>query len=510
MKKFRNLVLSVAIIFACAFTLASCISSATTSISIAKMPKTTFTVNEEIAEDAVLVQLLITENKETKLVNLSYPDANGNVTVDVSGFEGTIQIKGFNLNAVGNYTAVVLYGSASSYFDYEVINPESGFSGGNGTVNNPYQITEAEQLKLIANDLDANYKLMNDIDLKEITEEDTVKGGYVDFFNVLIKGHFSGTLDGNGKKLYNISFDGNIFEYVNGGTLKNFDLYINGSFTLAQELYGEVLLSNVNTYGTAHYGNNYGVYTIYAGFEGDSNIKFEDCYNEVQIFSTTYCAGYVGFVGDLTQKLEFINCEFAGHIEGSEVSPYICNASSSAVAVVNYNNSVVSGSLVGTNYVDLKASYSNKLSFASEPINKAEVKELQIFELNELASFNSDGKLVLAAQNGEVATVKVQVSTMGSFGGSSLLVRIVNEYALTSAEQVTEYINAPVKDETATGANGKEVFYIGEDAYIFNGANAVDNIEWNGVGSTCNITIYCYDADGALIGATTPVKLPQA
>lgn len=518
MKKFRNLVLSAALIFVCLITLASCISSATTSISIAKMPKTTFTVNEEISEDDVLVQLLVNENSKTQYVELSYPDANGNVKVSVAGYEGRIQIKGFNLSVAGNFTAVVLYGSASSYFDYEVIDAESGFSGGNGTVNNPYQITEADQLKLIANDLDANYKLMNDLDLQGYGENLPLgEGDNTDWANVFVVGEFAGTFDGNGKKLYNITENLFLFDRINGATIKNFDVYLNTTgFAMVVQTMGDVTFENVNAYGTLNLGsgNNNGVYIIYAGKGDSAEIKFVDCYNEVQIFSTSYNGGFIGYLyngsKDKQDKVVFENCEFAGHIEGNQVGAFVGNIVTSASAKLVFNNTKVSGSVVGTIVADAIAGYrsSTTSDYSNEPIIlDGSLNQLKVFAFADVAKWNEDNALVLNAAAEEVAYVKVQVNVYASLANGSSLQAIAEKYDLTDAEVITKFINAGVEDKTGV-ADGKASFYIGETAYIFNASNSSKLKDVLSVGAKPTITIFCYNADGVLLGATEGVVLP--
>lgn len=58
-------------------------------------------------------------------------------------------------------------GQAISFttFDKYVEEPDIAFAGGDGSVENPYQIATAEQLDAVRNNLSANYKLIADIDL---------------------------------------------------------------------------------------------------------------------------------------------------------------------------------------------------------------------------------------------------------------------------------------------------------------------------------------------------------
>ncbi len=67
---------------------------------------------------------------------------------------------------------------------------------GDGTEKSPYEITNADQLKLISNETSAFYKLMNDIDLSGIKWEALCN-------NV----PFTGTLDGNGFSISNMTVE---------------------------------------------------------------------------------------------------------------------------------------------------------------------------------------------------------------------------------------------------------------------------------------------------------------
>lgn len=52
----------------------------------------------------------------------------------------------------------------------------TGFEGGNGSFSNPYQISTCDQLQNMSEDLDANYKIVNDIDCSETSEWNNGKG----------------------------------------------------------------------------------------------------------------------------------------------------------------------------------------------------------------------------------------------------------------------------------------------------------------------------------------------
>lgn len=108
----------------------------------------------------------------------------------------------------------------------------SGFDGGDGSESNPYQISTAEQLQLVNNDLTANYVLNADIDLGSDGNWTPIADYLYDYVNLetgdmdMTKA-FSGVFDGNGHKISNVTYttDGNrmtigIFGAVTG-TVKN-------------------------------------------------------------------------------------------------------------------------------------------------------------------------------------------------------------------------------------------------------------------------------------------------
>ena len=91
----------------------------------------------------------------------------------------------------------------------------SAFAGGDGSLENPYQISTAEQLNSIRNDLDAHYILMNDISLSSSWHT--------------IEGCFTGTFEGNNKTINGLSFNKSddsigFFEECKGNV---FNLYFN-------------------------------------------------------------------------------------------------------------------------------------------------------------------------------------------------------------------------------------------------------------------------------------------
>ncbi len=180
---------------------------------------------------------------------------------------------------------------------------------GSGTELDPYQITSVEQLQDIRNDLDAHYKLMNNIDATATTDWNANEG-----FEPLGSnyGTFNGSLNGSGYS-------------INGLTIKRFNrdeptglfgitshaeidsLYLTNISIQCKNSAGAIVgmtyktkISNSGTSGTVNGMNRVG------GLVGtcQQSSKIINC------FSSSNCAGveYVGgLVGDLDDKSSIDN-----------------------------------------------------------------------------------------------------------------------------------------------------------------------------------------------------------
>ena len=99
------------------------------------------------------------------------------------------------------------------------------FAGGSGTDADPYQIASATQLWLVRNHLTSHFQLIEDLDLRGVTESE----GFKPIGDKTNK--FTGTFDGNGKKIQNLTINRQDENYVglfggvgNGGVVKDIGL----------------------------------------------------------------------------------------------------------------------------------------------------------------------------------------------------------------------------------------------------------------------------------------------
>ena len=88
------------------------------------------------------------------------------------------------------------------------INTKAAFSSGDGSKENPYVITTAEELDDVRNNLTSYFVLNNDIDLSSYTQFLPIGNNTTPF---------SGNFNGNGKKITGLvmSFEGNAFDLYN-------------------------------------------------------------------------------------------------------------------------------------------------------------------------------------------------------------------------------------------------------------------------------------------------------
>lgn len=117
------------------------------------------------------------------------------------------------IGAIWQWTCVGDTGSEESCWAYyqqisvgKIIVPTEITLNGDGSSSNPYQITNCQELQQIHVDLNANYKLMNDIDCSY-----SLSGGpginpydWVPIGNTTGSAEFNGVFEGNGKKIKNL------------------------------------------------------------------------------------------------------------------------------------------------------------------------------------------------------------------------------------------------------------------------------------------------------------------
>ena len=116
---------------------------------------------------------------------------------------------------------------------------------GDGSVDNPYLVTDASELNEIRNHPDAHYRLMNDIDLGDWLAENSPEEGWEP-----ING-FTGSLDGNGFAVSGFWINRpstdkvGLFGSISGGTIKRLGLLMaDGKGVVGNNNVGAFVLKN--------------------------------------------------------------------------------------------------------------------------------------------------------------------------------------------------------------------------------------------------------------------------
>ena len=218
---------------------------------------------------------------------------------------------------------------------------QAQYSGGNGTVENPYLIYTAEQMNAIGaepNDWDRHFKLMADIDLSAYTGED---------FNII--GYFKGVFDGNGHTIANFTFtleedaeNVGIFGYANRAHIK--DLIVNEpNIVVAEGRYVGALAGSfyngVVTRCSVEGGRISGKQYV-GGLIGSNSSSITECSSSTTVFADTESGGLVG-----TNSGDISFCHSTSSVEGRTWIGGLVGRNLFSVAAISqcYSSSIVSG-----------------------------------------------------------------------------------------------------------------------------------------------------------------------
>ncbi len=218
---------------------------------------------------------------------------------------------------------------------YETV--ESGFCGGTGTEENPYQICDLAMLQLITENLTASYILMNDLDASE-TENWNGGAGFEPIGTAVTGPYFTGVFDGNHH------------------TISNF--YINRPDTIGAALFGaigdtddyatikDLILENVNIQG--------GMWS--AGLVGDLDFAdINNCHVDGGLIGTlspisTVMGGLVGKMngGEITRSSNSANISMMNGVIGGLAGEQNGGSISYSYSSGNFSSDGTIGGLVGS------------------------------------------------------------------------------------------------------------------------------------------------------------------
>ena len=250
-----------------------------------------------------------------------------------------------------------------AYWDY-------GFSGGSGTEEDPFQISNAaelENINRISKDKDSEYAyylLMDDIDLNELSTE-AIKRACV------VK-NFKGVLDGGGHEiLANRDYDCLFAENSFGAEFRNLTIIQDEHYlNLNAYVYGDIAFDGVdaeNAPGTTFVTNsqNEGSYCSIILSEG-ANVTFENCHSSAsyEVASGSWSGVFVAGYGQTDTKYVFKNCSNSGTVYGKYVALFIGNSTNaSAVDNITIEDCSLDGYLYGTEFAGLFASINGSKGF---------------------------------------------------------------------------------------------------------------------------------------------------
>jgi PGF-pre-PGF domain-containing protein len=317
------------------------------------------------------------------------------------------------------------------------------FEDGDGSFNNPYQISNVIQLQAVGLNLSANYILINDIDASE-TASWNDGAGFEPIANAYVSDKptgdmFNGSFDGNDYHINDLFINRSnediigLFGYLGPNSIiKN--VIVHGNVTGGEEVVGILAGLNSGTIINSHSsGNVYGDLGIggLIGYNGyNMNGTVENSSSSATVEGLGYIGGLVGYNDDA--PIESSDASgivkgllFAGGLVGFNEGGNISNSSSTANVIENRTNTPENiGGLVGGNSGNIVASYAKGNVDASNSycvgglvgINIGTIAES--FSSGDVIGNNSVGGLV--GREGSARTIINSYSTSTVTGNDSV------------------------------------------------------------------------------------------
>ena len=248
----------------------------------------------------------------------------------------------------------------------------SGYSGGSGTTQNPYQISNLTDLLDLAkttSDYDKSFILTADIDMQTHLFSTAVIAPDTDPVEYNFQGtSFGGTLDGNGYKIMNLTIETEsedylgLFGYIRNGTVKNLKLenfsisYSSESFFVGG-LAGAISICNISgcqisgSITGSDFAESIGGLT---GFTYNSTVNM--CHSNVDISGLMNISSVGGLVGSNGYGGLISDCHATGSIAGDYAAGGLCGSNIGVIrdcqtdtTVWGMENALYIGGLCGLN-----------------------------------------------------------------------------------------------------------------------------------------------------------------
>ncbi len=271
--------------------------------------------------------------------------------------------------STGSYRVKVKIGSKVSYSDYLTFNAKNDFADGNGSKTNPFTVQSIAHLKKTVKYPSAYYKQVNDIDFNYTSIPSLFSADQP----------FTGTYDGAGKAINNISGTAALFDTVGEkGTIKNVKMSNcsvvgNNTALLVKDNYGKVQGCDVNGITTIATGDIVSVGMIALGNYG----TITNCISSGEVSATvsvsSYHDAYAGGIAKYNSaKGKIISCvskanvssnaktgekAYAGGIVAVNDGIITACEASGTVFAVGWNNYSYPGGVVSINNGQIMSSY---------------------------------------------------------------------------------------------------------------------------------------------------------
>ena len=232
---------------------------------------------------------------------------------------------------------------------------------GSGTITDPYLVATADDLNSIRNNLDSHYKQVSDIDISSYGSGE----GWTPIGDISTP--FTGSYDGNGYDISNLTINKPLADYVGlfgyismsntGYSFKNIKLLSvdvkgkNYTGGLAGYVYAIACINcfvSGNIEGSTSVGSLIGIYNVKA-----IGGHIRSCKAECRIIGQQYVGGICGYVRAYAGLSYIENCYSTGEIRGTSnvggIAGYVLNASSGIYVTIR--NCYASGDIYGISYV---------------------------------------------------------------------------------------------------------------------------------------------------------------
>lgn len=353
------------------------------SVTMTKAPSAT--VRFVYAEDAApTIKVTYYDSAKYKTITMT-PEADGSYQLPI-GYEYNWE---FDSAAYIAQSGTIDLAEAQKGDSKDITVPMSKKPTGTGTVEDPYLISNASQLRWFASQVNDNGKnsicaqLTNDIDLGNENWTPIGKSGY--------SYQYKGTFDGQGYEIKNVKIDSTssdqaLFGYVNGGTVKN--LTVSGSVKGGNSTAGIVAnfggssgsISGCINKATVN-GNNATGGVVGKIFTSGGTVT--QCANLGEITGSNQVGGIIGYVsyactlsasynrGNITVSASYGNAGgIAGKLDASSASVQSCYTTGT-VTGSNYVKPAFgsnSGSITNCYYLDTLGTDSNATSKTSDKL----------------------------------------------------------------------------------------------------------------------------------------------